>query len=188
MSATSDGSRVVWLLPAGTMLGALVLFSFGPADLSIVLYLLAAAIVGLILLTAALLKRSLQPLFALTVFLVFSAVIVKKYSVVRDDCRWTVWSHTYKPKVLAQPDSATGELKHVEWDGWGFAGAGDTTVYLVFDPKDALSAAARSHQPGKFVGLPCEVPLVHELESHWYAVRFYTDESWGTHGALDCGQ
>jgi hypothetical protein len=187
MSATSDGSRISWLLPAGNILGALVLFSFGPADLSIVLYLLAAAIVSLILLTNTLLKRSRRPFLALIVFLIFSAVIVKKYSVVRDDCRWIVWSHAYKPKVLAQSDSATGELKHVEWDGWGFAGAGDTTVYLVFDPKDALSAAARSHQPGKFEGLPCEVFLVHKLESHWYTVRFYTDESWGSRGALDCG-
>jgi len=85
-----------------------------------------------------------------------------------------VWSHWYKAEVLAQRDSATGELKHIEWDGWGFAGAGDTTVYLVFDPTDALSAAAQSHQPGKFGGLPCEVPFVRRLQSRWYAVRFYT--------------
>jgi hypothetical protein len=38
-----------------------------------------------------------------------------------------------KRKVLAQPASANGEFRHVEWDGWGWAGQ-DTTVYLVFDP------------------------------------------------------
>jgi hypothetical protein len=97
-----------------------------------------------------------------------------------------IWSRDYKAEVLAQKDSARGELKHVEWDGSGFPGAGDTTVYLVFDPTDALSAAAKSHRPGKFNGIPCEVSLVHRLESHWYAVRFYTDEWWGRRNALDC--
>jgi len=60
-------------------------------------------------------------------------------------------------------------------------------VFLVFDPTDSLSAAAKSHSPGKFKGIPCEVPLVRRLESHWYTVRFYTDEYWGRRNALDCG-
>jgi hypothetical protein len=50
--------------------------------------------------------------------------------------------------------------------------------YLVFDPGDSLSAAAASHQPGKFNGIPCEVYRVRRLESHWYTVLFYTDEDW----------
>ena len=29
------------------------------------------------------------------------------------------WSHRYKVEVLAQPAPANGELKHIEWDGWG---------------------------------------------------------------------
>jgi hypothetical protein len=61
-----------------------------------------------------------------------------------------MWSQSYKREVLAQSGGTAGELKHVEWDGWGFSGAGDTTVYLVYDPTDSLSAAAKSHQPGKF--------------------------------------
>ena len=54
-------------------------------------------------------------------------------------------------------------------------------------PNRFLSAAAKSHQPGKFVGIPCTVPLVSRIESQWYAVRFYTDEWWGRRNALDCG-
>jgi hypothetical protein len=67
--------------------------------------------------------------------------------------RRLVWAHCQKAEVLAQP-SVTGELKHIEWDGWGCAGQ-DTTAYLVFDPTDSLSAAAREHRPGKFNGIPC---------------------------------
>jgi len=35
-----------------------------------------------------------------------------------DYARWLVWSRSYKAEVLAQPDSANKELKHIEWDGW----------------------------------------------------------------------
>ena len=101
--------------------------------------------------------------------------------------KWLLYRHGYKAEVLAQP-SKNGELNHIEWDGWGWAGQ-DTTVYLVFDPTDSLSAAAKSNQPGKFSGIPCEVPVVHRLESHWYTVQFYTDEFWGRHNnenGLDC--
>ncbi|MGC2528472.1 MAG: hypothetical protein WA639_12040, partial [Candidatus Acidiferrum sp.] len=101
--------------------------------------------------------------------------------------RWLFFSHGYKSEVLAQSPK-NGELKHIEWDGWGWAGQ-DTTVYLVFDPTDSLSAAAKGNHPGKFDGIPCEVPVVHRLESYWYTVQFYTDEFWGRHGTangLDC--
>jgi len=76
-------------------------------------------------------------------------------------------------------------LKHIEWDGWGWGGQ-DTTVYLVFDPTNSLSAAAKVGQPGKFSGIPCEVFLVHRLESQWYTVQFYTNEFWGRRNALNC--
>ena len=188
MSAiTSGGNRVDWRLPLYTVVGALILFSIGPYDLSVVIYVFVGAIVSMFLLSDAIGKRRRQSLLALVIFWAASAILVRNYSAIRDECRWLVWSHEAKPQVLAQRDSATGELKHIEWDGWGFAGAGNTTVYLVFDPTDALSAAARSRRPGKFGGLPCEVPLVHRLQSHWYVVRFYTDELWGQRNALDCG-
>ncbi len=78
---------------------------------------------------------------------------------------------------MAQPEPENHELKHIEWDGWGWGGE-DNYVYLVFDPADSLSGAARSHQPGKYNGIPCEVFVVRRLEEKWYTVRFYTDRVW----------
>jgi hypothetical protein len=94
-------------------------------------------------------------------------------------------SHHFKTEVLSQSGSQAGSFQHIEWDGWGWAGQ-DTTVYLVFDPTDSLSAAARTQRSGKFSGLPCEVAQVSELERNWYTVRFYTNEFWGRRNALDC--
>jgi hypothetical protein len=111
------------------------------------------------------------------------ALLISHYSAFRTAARWWFWSRSYKSEVLAQPESATGELKHVQWDGWGFPGAGNTIVYLVFDPADSLSRAAKNRRPGKFNGIPCEVPLVSRMESRWYVVLFYTEESWDLCGA-----
>ncbi len=96
----------------------------------------------------------------------------------RPTVRWLFLSRQYKSEVLAQNTPANGELKHVEWDGWGFPGAGDTVEYLVFDPNDLLLATER-RSSGRFDGIPCEVPFVRRLETHWYSVRFYTDTEWG---------
>jgi hypothetical protein len=122
-------------------------------------------------------NATLKKVVALIAVLAISVILFWNYSTVRTVARWLLWSHEYKSSVLAQSSPQNGELKHIEWDGWGFAGE-DTTVYLVFDPTDSLSAA-RSHQPGRFRGVPCEVPSVQRLESHWYTVQFYTDQSWG---------
>lgn len=98
---------------------------------------------------------------------------------IRNIERWSLRSRQYKAEVLSQPDRQDGEFKHIDWDGWGFAGAGDTTVYLIFDPADSLDAAAKNHRAGKFAGIPCTVLVVNRLEKQWYAVEFYTDEHWG---------
>jgi hypothetical protein len=92
----------------------------------------------------------------------------------RETARWLIWSQEYKNEVLAQPTSTNGDLKHIEWDGWGFPGAGDTRVFLVFDPTDSLLTAAKNHQSGKFNGIPCEVFRVRRLGAHWYTVIYYT--------------
>jgi hypothetical protein len=76
-----------------------------------------------------------------------------------------------------------GYLRHVEWDGWGFPGAGNTVVYLVLDPTNGLAAAGTSGKPGAFPGLPCEVYKVRALDSTWYTVVFYTETDWE-----HCGQ
>ena len=115
---------------------------------------------------------------------VVAMAIAWNFYTVRSASRWLAWSARYKAEVLANP-TVKGELQHIEWDGWGWAGQ-DTSVYLVFDPTDSLSAAARNNRPGKFYGIPCEVPVVDQMERNWYAVQFYTNEAWGQHNALNC--
>jgi len=97
---------------------------------------------------------------------------------IRETAKWLARSHEYKDEVLAQPTSANGDLKHIEWDASGFAGVANVTVYLAFDPTDRLSAAAQRHQPGKFNGIPCEVYFIRRLERHWYSVHPYIDQTW----------
>src|ERR1700720_952006 len=95
----------------------------------------------------------------------FAAMLVGwNFYAFRTAAKWTLSSGSYKSKVLAETPPSHGEFKHIEWDGWGWAGQ-DTTVYLVFDPENTLSAAAKRHQPGKFSGIPCEVPVVNRVES-----------------------
>jgi hypothetical protein len=124
----------------------------------------------------------LRVLSALAIFWVVGAAFAAfEHShpiAIRSTARWLVWSGEYKTRVLEQAPAANGELKHIEWDGWGMF-AQDTSVYLVFDPADSLSAAARSHQAGKFDGIPCKVFSVRRMEDHWYAVVDYTGQAWG---------
>lgn len=112
-----------------------------------------------------------------------AAVAWNSYAV-RTPVRWLLWSGGYKSKVLANP-SPTGEFKHIEWDGWGWAGQ-DTSVYLVYDPTDQLAKASGNPRPGRLKGLPCEAYMVNRLESRWYTVQFYTNEFWGKRNTLDC--
>ena len=122
---------------------------------------------------------------ALAAFAITALIVLWNMETVRTSARWFASSNRYKAEVLSQPASTSGELKHIEWDRWGWA-AQDTTVYLVFDPTDALSVAAKNGNSGKFNGLPCEVQLVRRLENDWYAVQFYTNEWWGRKNALNC--
>ena len=114
----------------------------------------------------------------LSAFVLIASVLAWNCPEVRTEARWLFSSSRYKSEVSAQPASASGEFKHIEWDGWGWAGQ-DTTAYLVFDPADSLSLAASSHLSGKFAGIPCGVPNVRRLESQWYVVTFYTNQDWG---------
>lgn len=111
------------------------------------------------------------------VFCAGSWLLFKSSDDVRTTGRWLLQSGRYKAAILAQPDPINRELKHAEWDGWGFAGQ-ETTVYVVFDPNDSLRGAAESHSPGKYAGIPCEVYNVRRLENRWYRVRFYTNTDW----------
>jgi hypothetical protein len=91
--------------------------------------------------------------------------------------KWWTGAGRYKSEVLAQPAANSGELKHIEWD-YSDELFGFTSVYLIFDPSDALSAATAHVRPGKVRGLPCEVYSVQRLESHWYSAVFFIDDDW----------
>jgi hypothetical protein len=114
------------------------------------LTVVAAAIVSLILLVVVvrtIRHQSLSVLSTLAVFCAVSWLLLSVSDDVHTTGRWLVQSKGYKAEVLAQPASANGELKHVEWEGWGFAGSGDTVVYLVFDPNDSLAMRPRGIHP-----------------------------------------
>src|SRR5665213_3424679 len=123
-------------------------------------------------------QQSLAALLMIAVFCGATRLLFRASDDVRTTARWLIHSKAYKTEVFAVPNSKNGEFKHVEWDGWGFPGAGDTVAYLVFDPKDSLAAAAKSRSYGKFNGIPCEIFNVRRLENDWYAVYFYTDTDW----------
>jgi hypothetical protein len=136
----------------------------------------------MLLVIAAIEKKKRQCLSAflgLAAFVSVSAPLVVHRDDLRASVRWWLWSRHFKNEVLAQPAPGNGDLRHMEWEATGFAGVANETVYLVFDPRDSLSGAATSHEPIKIVGIPCKVPHVRRLESHWYSVWFYADEVWG---------
>jgi hypothetical protein len=160
----------------------LIVFSsmFWGFDLASVLCFGIALVSSLLLFAFAVARKGRQRLIALLVVIAYLFALIlllSNYSVVRDHVRWLLVSSGYKARVLAQP--VNEQLKHVEWDSWGFPGAGDTTVYLVFDPTDALAGASAARPPVKARGLPCEVVRVRRLDRQWYAVLFYTDTYWG---------
>jgi hypothetical protein len=175
-----------WRFPLYGAIGALILLVptiiDGTRIVGALYFFVAIPIISLILLVVVMRKKGLRRLAALSMLVAYLAIswgLLRNSDELRTTSRWLLWSKEYKTKVLAQPDSANGVLKHIEWDGWGFPGTGNTIVYLVFDPNDSLSAAAKSHSSGKFSGIPCEVSRVRSLESHYYSVLFYTDTDWG---------
>jgi hypothetical protein len=151
--------------------GLYVIFVVPVVSIFLVIFLFAAAI-------AKKPRECLSILATLIIYWAISAALVMNYSTIRSSARWLIWSGDYKSKVLEQQAPLNGELKHIEWDDWGWGGE-NTTMYLAFDPTDSLSMAAQSHQPGKFNGIPCQVYRLRRLESHWYTVLFYTNEIWG---------
>jgi hypothetical protein len=153
--------------------------TFAGSDLGAVLCFGIALVSAVSLFAFSVSKKGRQRLAGLFVVIayVLAAILLKSnYSLVRDHVRWLFLSGGYKSKVLAQPPSE--ELKHAEWDGWGFAGA-DTTAFLVFDPTDSLAGATEALPPIKARALPCDVVRVRRLDRQWYAVLFYTDTYWG---------
>jgi hypothetical protein len=186
---TVEDDRFHWLPALYAAVVALVIFlpiSLYSSQWGAFLYLLGVIpIVSFVLLVIAIAfairrkpRRALAIIPALFAFWVVSWVLLRNDLPMRSELRWLWNSKAYKAQVLAQSAPVNGELRHIEWDGWGFPGAGDTVVYLVFAPNDSLTAPTRNHAPGRFSGIPCKVPGVHRLEKDWYTVLFYTDWDW----------
>jgi hypothetical protein len=179
-----DWRQLVYFVLAATLsFFPLALFFSDPILNPYVLLVVPVVVLALLILavTYAVRWKLLWLLWAVTtlaVFLLFSLVLTSAHVEIRTAERWLIWSHRYKGEVLAAPRARTGELRHLDWDGWGFVPSGDTDVYLVFDPGDSLAYAAKHKLAGKVSGVPYEVDDVHRLEKNWYAVQFYTDETW----------
>lgn len=133
---------------------------------------------GICVLIYATVQKKLPIAVMVGTFWIVSALLFVYNFQIRTFTRWFLWSGRYKDKVLAQPASINGGLKHIEWDGWGWGGQ-DFSVFLVFDPADSLSGPAKSRQSGKLDRIPCEVSSVRRMDSHWYIVFFdgYVDQS-----------
>jgi hypothetical protein len=174
-------SSVKWILAliAAVLLSIELFLTLFTIDLVEWFCLLVITAIVLGLLVLAFCTKRLAASATIAAFIVYCLttwIVLKQRNEIRTNTRWFLESKRYKAQVIAT-DAVNGELKHMEWDGWGFAGS-DTTVYLVFDPSILLLVGAANHSPGKFAGIPCEVPLVHRLEDHWYTVLFYTDTDW----------
>src|SRR5208282_5917914 len=136
------------------------------------------SLLGSIALRAIFRKRQhlLMSFAIFAAYIAVTAVFFVGYGQLRPILRWALWSRRYKSELLAHATPANGQFQHAEWERSGWGPIGPTIVYLVFDPSDSLSVAVKSARAGRFSGIPCEVPRVQRLESHWYAVTFYTDE------------
>jgi hypothetical protein len=176
---SSPGLRMLVYAVLAAVLIFLPLLTSSDTD---VLYLFVVVpgcfVIGVCVLIYAAVRK--KPIIALGVatFWVVSLILFFNNIQIRSFTRWFLWSGQYKNKVLAQPASVNGSLKHIEWDGWGWGGQ-DFSVFLVFDPADSLSVPAKSRQSGKVNGIPCEVSTVRRMDSHWYIVYFdgYVDQS-----------
>lgn len=146
------------------------LYLFLPLGLSV------ALAVGLVVAK----RHAVSILTATVVFCAVTWLLFQNADAVKNTARWHLYGQSYQRRVLAEPEQP-GQLRHVVWDGWGLANS-ETTVYLVHDPANSLAGPAKSHAAGKFAGIPCSVPSVRRLASGWYAVEFYTDQTWNRCG------
>lgn len=121
---------------------------------------------------------------ALVVYGGVSSTLLKHSVEYRPHILWALHSRGYKTRLLAQPRTRETSLTYVDWYGWGMAGQ-DTDIYLAYDPKDSL--AHRDSRTGRYGPLRCDVWRVQRLESHWYAVTFYTNTVWEWPSNCDTG-
>jgi hypothetical protein len=110
-------------------------------------------------------KRRLSLYVVLAAIIGISAALVWNYSAIRTSARWLVWSRSYQSKVLAQPASANGDLKHIEWDGLWRPAAINQARSAAYPARSLLYVGLRA------TGTPSS---------------FYTNEFWGKRNLLNC--
>jgi hypothetical protein len=196
MDRTKGIGRINWALSVGIAAGfsvlSLALIVYTPyAEFPLTLVVIPlVGITLLVLLSVACVRKMkrLQASMALALFAVIatSFAVLKLQEPIRESLRWLLWSKHFKAELQRAPSGRPGEFRHIEWQATGFAGVANDSIYLVFDPSDALASAARTGSAGKYTGVPCEVLKVRRLENEWYSVEFYTDEAWGERNGLDC--
>jgi hypothetical protein len=175
-----------WLAPLCVAMGTLIFFSlfiiYGPN--SAVLFIMLMILISIILIinafVLALFKKWRTVISVFALLLIdwgISWCLLKIINELHEHTQWLLDSNELRSQLMRQPNSVNGEFKHIDWYGWGFLGM-DTEVYIVFDPKDSLAVAAKSHSSGKFNGIPCGINRVRRLENHYYTVSFYIDTNW----------
>jgi hypothetical protein len=180
---SQPATQPVWKMPLFGLSAAVVAHlpdmisgnGLAPFLLTCILLIVSGVIV--LAVVAANVRRNLLPALAmLATFCLVAWLLFKVSYDFYTTGRWLAHSKQYKAEVMAEPQPANGELKHIEWDGWGFAG-NDTVVYLVFEPARELTTVPETTS-GRYVGIPCAVWRVRRLEPHWYYVVFYTNTDW----------
>jgi hypothetical protein len=166
---------------AATALTIFLLVTINSSDIAYILYFLVVTpVVSLCLLISMTDQKGAGILGNLAILVAYGSLsygLFHYHNDVRDEARWCFHSKDYKAEVLSSPLPEKGELRHLEWDGWGWAG-GETVEYLVFDPTGSISTAVKSNSSKEAGGIPCDVFRVRRLEHQWYSVTFYTDTSW----------
>ena len=157
-----------------------LVLSFLPSfDLWQFLYvLLLAPLIVVIWLVIGLVRRSQQVWVTLFVYCVVTFISLKLSDYFfRMHGRWIFLASTSKKRLLAQPVPINGELRHLDWDGWGMF-AQDTEVYLVNDPVNATIPIEKTKDGLRAKGIPCHFWKAYRLEAHWYAVVYFTSTGW----------
>lgn len=178
-----------WTQP---LIGALAAFVFylpflylKRFDLESLVYLLAVTVVTFAIGIGVIARRIIVKRWASRRFLVavaaFCAVTILMFwrtEGLRPWARWLVASERYKQAVLRQAPGRQSGLRHIEWDGWGWAGM-DTSVELVYDPTDSLEQELKQNPKGRFADVAARTAKIERLGKGWYSVTLFTSEAWG---------
>ena len=140
LESLTDRDRFTWWFPLWAAGCAVITFfplTISSSDDAVMLYVFVTVpVVSFVLLRIAFRRKGGQRLAAVSmfiVFVVFTAILFTRFTDIRNASRWLTYARVYKAEVLSGSEPGGGQLRHAELEGWGFPGAGDTVVYVVFD-------------------------------------------------------